>query len=161
MGKSSKPSFSTGTVLVNGQTKASTYKKGNNIVSNYNMSDAEKQAYDYAQSTNQTYTSVDNPDLVYFSSGDYINTIVENGNYMPEAAYTYTYRHVSGFRNELEYLKSCESNALTFDSVPDVMMDSVYIKSLDAFCTVNQFNTYLENGVLVKNEDGTISLGEI
>lgn len=118
-------------------------------------------AYDYAQSTNQTYTSVDNPDLVYFSSGDYINTIVENGNYMPEAAYTYTYRHVSGFRNELEYLKSCESNALTFDSVPDVMMDSVYIKSLDAFCTVNQFNTYLENGVLVKNEDGTISLGEI
>ena len=52
MGKSSKtPSFSVGTVFVNGQNKASTYKKGNNIISNYNMSDAEKRAYDYAQNS--------------------------------------------------------------------------------------------------------------
>mgnify|MGYP006988914875 CR=1 FL=1 len=50
MGKSSSyPSYSGGTVNINGQTKASTYKNGNNIVSNYNMSDAEKQAYDYVQ----------------------------------------------------------------------------------------------------------------
>lgn len=52
MGKSSKsPSFSTGTISLNGQNKASTFKSGNNIVSNYNMSDAEKRAYDYAQSS--------------------------------------------------------------------------------------------------------------
>lgn len=52
MGKSSKyPSYSTGTVNVNGQTKATTYKKGNNVITNYNMSDAEKQAYDYAQNS--------------------------------------------------------------------------------------------------------------
>jgi hypothetical protein len=52
MGKTSKyPSYSTGTVSVNGTTKASTYKKGNNIISNYNMSDAEKQIYDYAQNS--------------------------------------------------------------------------------------------------------------
>jgi hypothetical protein len=52
MGKSSTyPSYSTGTVSLNGTTKASTYKSGNNIISNYNMSDAEKQAYDYAQNS--------------------------------------------------------------------------------------------------------------
>lgn len=52
MGKSSKyPSYSTGSVSLNGVTKASTYKKGNNVISNYNMSDAEKRAYDYAQNS--------------------------------------------------------------------------------------------------------------
>ncbi len=52
MGKSSKyPGYSTGTVKVNGQTKASTYKYGNNVVTDYNMSDAEKRAYDYAQNS--------------------------------------------------------------------------------------------------------------
>jgi hypothetical protein len=52
MGKTSKyPSYSTGTIKVNGQTKASTYKSGNNVISNYNMSDAEKQAYNYAQNS--------------------------------------------------------------------------------------------------------------
>lgn len=49
MGKSSK--YSTGTIKVNGQTKASTYKSGNNIITNYKMSDAEKKAYDYAQNS--------------------------------------------------------------------------------------------------------------
>lgn len=51
MGKSSKkyPQYSSGSVNLNGVQKASTYKVGNNIYSNYNMSDAEKQAYDYAQ----------------------------------------------------------------------------------------------------------------
>lgn len=51
MGKSSKkyPQYSAGTISINGNTKASTYKTGNNVYSNYNMSDAEKQAYDYAQ----------------------------------------------------------------------------------------------------------------
>ncbi len=50
MGKSSKyPAYSGGSVSINGQQKASTYKQGNNIVTNYNMSDAEKKAYDYAQ----------------------------------------------------------------------------------------------------------------
>ncbi len=52
MGKSSKyPSYSTGTIKVNGQTKATTYKKGNNVITNYKMSDAEKQAYNYAQNS--------------------------------------------------------------------------------------------------------------
>lgn len=49
MGKSSK--YSTGTINLNGQTKAQTYKKGNNVISNYNMSDAEKRAYNYAQNS--------------------------------------------------------------------------------------------------------------
>ena len=52
MGKSSKyPSFSGGTVSINGAEKASTYKKGNNVISNYNMSDAEKNIYNYAQNS--------------------------------------------------------------------------------------------------------------
>ena len=46
MGKSS---FTNGAVGVNGQTKASTYKKGNTVYTDYNMSPYEKQAYDYAQ----------------------------------------------------------------------------------------------------------------
>ena len=46
MGKSS---FTNGTVRVNGQTKASTYKKGNTVYTDYNMSPYEKQAYDYPQ----------------------------------------------------------------------------------------------------------------
>lgn len=51
MGKKSKkyPAYSSGTVTVNGSTKASTYKNKNNIISNYNMSDGEKRAYEYAQ----------------------------------------------------------------------------------------------------------------
>ena len=38
MGKSSKyPSYSSGTINVNGTTKANTYKNGNTIVTDYNM----------------------------------------------------------------------------------------------------------------------------
>ena len=52
MGKSSKyPSFSGGTISVNGTDKATTNKKGNNVISNYNMSDAEKNIYNYAQNS--------------------------------------------------------------------------------------------------------------
>ena len=52
MGKSSKyPSYSGGTISINGVDKAKKKKKGNTIVSNYNMSDAEKNIYDYAQNS--------------------------------------------------------------------------------------------------------------
>lgn len=52
MGKrSSYPSYSTGTLNLNGQTKAKTYRSGNNVITDYNMSKAEKKAYDYAQDT--------------------------------------------------------------------------------------------------------------
>jgi len=52
MGKSSKstPAFYGGNVSINGQNKASVNKSGNNVYSNYNMSDAEKSIYNYAQS---------------------------------------------------------------------------------------------------------------
>lgn len=49
MGKKSKPKFSSGTVNINGQTKAKTYQNGNTIVTDYYMSGDEKRAYDYAQ----------------------------------------------------------------------------------------------------------------
>ena len=51
MGKSSKkyPSYSSGSININGAEKASTYRQGNNVISNYNMSNDEKRAYDYAQ----------------------------------------------------------------------------------------------------------------
>ena len=52
MGKSSKyPSYSGGTISINGENKATTTQQGNNIVSNYNMSDAEKNIYNYAQNS--------------------------------------------------------------------------------------------------------------
>ena len=50
MGKSSKyPSYSGGNISINGENKASNYKKGNIVYTNYNMSDNEKRAYNYAQ----------------------------------------------------------------------------------------------------------------
>lgn len=52
MGKtSSSPAYTGGTININGQTKAKTYKSGKNIISDYNMSDTEKQIYDYAQNS--------------------------------------------------------------------------------------------------------------
>lgn len=51
MGKSSKPAYTNGVVSVNGNTIASQYKDGDTVYSNYNMSDAEKKIYDYAQSS--------------------------------------------------------------------------------------------------------------
>lgn len=49
MGKKSKSSYTNTAVRINGQTKASTYKKGKTIYTDYNMSPDEKAAYDYAQ----------------------------------------------------------------------------------------------------------------
>ena len=51
MGKysSSAPSFQGGTININGQNKVKTYKKGGNVVTDYKMSDAEREMYDYAQ----------------------------------------------------------------------------------------------------------------
>ena len=49
MGKSSRPSYSTGTISINGVDKVITRKDGDNVISDYKMSKAEQQAYDYAQ----------------------------------------------------------------------------------------------------------------
>ena len=47
MGKSSKyPSYSAGTITINGSNKANSYKKGNTIYTNYNMSHDESSAYE-------------------------------------------------------------------------------------------------------------------
>lgn len=52
MGKSTKyPSYSSGSVSVNGTTKATNSKSGNNVSSNYNMSDVEKNIFDYSQNS--------------------------------------------------------------------------------------------------------------
>ncbi len=50
MGKSSKyPSYSSGSIYINGQNKATTSKNGNTVTTNYNMSEDERRAYEYAQ----------------------------------------------------------------------------------------------------------------
>lgn len=52
MGKSTKyPSYSSGSVSVNGTTKATNSKNGNNVSSSYNMSDVEKGIFDYSQNS--------------------------------------------------------------------------------------------------------------
>lgn len=53
MGKSSKkyPGYSAGTLKLNGEDLVKTYKKGNNVISNYIMSEPEKSAYRYAQNS--------------------------------------------------------------------------------------------------------------
>lgn len=43
--------YSTGSVAINGDKKATVSKSGNEILSNYNMNEPEKQMYDYAQSS--------------------------------------------------------------------------------------------------------------
>lgn len=49
MGK--KSSYTSGNISINGQNKASTYKKGNTVYTNYNMNDTEKQIFDFAQNS--------------------------------------------------------------------------------------------------------------
>ena len=50
MGKKSKaPSYSSGSVVVNGRTVATSNKSGNNISTHYNMSDAEKNIFNSIQ----------------------------------------------------------------------------------------------------------------
>lgn len=44
-----KPSYSNGSVSINGQNKASTVKYGDTVYGNYNMNDYEKELYDYVQ----------------------------------------------------------------------------------------------------------------
>ncbi|MBR1908136.1 hypothetical protein IJ818_04285 [bacterium] len=56
MGKTSSanvaiPSFSNGSVSLNGENKSSVTKSGNTVNSNYNMNDYEKAVYNYAQKT--------------------------------------------------------------------------------------------------------------
>ena len=46
-----KPSYTSGSVSINGQNKATTTKSGNAVYGNYNMNDQEKELYDYAQKT--------------------------------------------------------------------------------------------------------------
>ena len=46
-----KPSYSNGSVSINGQNKATTTKSGNTVFGNYNMNNYEKELYDYAQKT--------------------------------------------------------------------------------------------------------------
>lgn len=49
MGK--KSSYTSGNISINGENKATTYKKGNTVYTNYNMNDTEKQIFDYAQNS--------------------------------------------------------------------------------------------------------------
>lgn len=52
MGKSTKyPTYSSGSVSINGTTKATNSRNGNNVNSNYNMSDTEKNIFDYTQNS--------------------------------------------------------------------------------------------------------------
>ena len=54
MGKNSKvkyPSYTGGTVSINGEVRATAKKKGKKIVSDYNMPETEKGIYDYAQNS--------------------------------------------------------------------------------------------------------------
>lgn len=51
MSKTTKPAYANGSFSINGKTKATTYKDGDTVRSNYNMNNYEKTAYDYAQKT--------------------------------------------------------------------------------------------------------------
>ena len=52
--KSKYPSYSAGTVTINGNTVATSKKKKNNVTSSYNMGDTEKSIYDGIQDNLET-----------------------------------------------------------------------------------------------------------
>ena len=65
MGKTSNyPSYSSGTVSLNGNTVSSTSKTGNTVNTSYNMPETTKNIYDYAQ--NSLLSSL--PQINVFSS---------------------------------------------------------------------------------------------
>lgn len=51
MGKTTSYPYANGNISINGQTKASTYKKGNTVYSDYYMSPTESKIYDFAQNS--------------------------------------------------------------------------------------------------------------
>lgn len=51
MSKTTKPAYANGSYSLNGKTKATTYKSGDTVKSNYNMNNYEKTVYNYAQKT--------------------------------------------------------------------------------------------------------------
>lgn len=67
MGKTTAyPAFSNGTVNINGNNVASVAKNGDTVTADYNMSNAEKNIYDYAQQSlaaNLPYVNVFSPEV--------------------------------------------------------------------------------------------------
>lgn len=124
MGKSS---YTNGTVRINGQTKASTYKKGKTVYTDYNMSPYEKQAYDYAQKSfaeslpkvnvfsEDTQKQFQNQLKAYKQKGiDTINSVYTPmlDNLKSDIASRFGNFDNSSFLNDLNNIESYRSNAL-------------------------------------------------
>lgn len=125
MGKSS---FTNGTVRVNGQKKASTYKKGKTVYTDYYMSPYEQQAYNYAQKafaeylpqinvfSEETQKQLDNQLKAYKNKGiDTINSVytpmIEN--LKTDIASRFGNFDNSSFLNDLDNIESNRANAIS------------------------------------------------
>lgn len=135
MGKSTNyPSYSNGTVSVNGNTLASSVKNGNTISANYNMPEVEKNIYDYAQ--NSLLSSLPNINVFSQDTQNNINSQVEayKTKALQDLAKTYTPMinnlkndiatrfgnlNNSAFLNNLNAIENNRANAMS-DLVQDV-----------------------------------------
>ena len=72
----SYPSYYNGQVNINGENKASSFLNGNTVTSNYNMTDSEKDLYDYAQ--NNLVSAVKNINTFLPETWDNINSQVKS-----------------------------------------------------------------------------------
>lgn len=139
MGKNSKPKYSSGTVSINGQTKATTSKDGDNVYTNYYMSGDEKRAYDYAQksfadnianiniSDDDTKKSIRNKLNIYAQKG----TKAINDIYTPmieetktDAARRFGNLDNSSFLNSLNSIEENRSDAISSLGQDLVLMEN-------------------------------------
>lgn len=122
-----KPSYSNGSVSINGQNKATTTKNGNTVFGNYNMNNYEKELYDYAQKTlpqlvqnvntfsPETMQSMNKQLDVYKQQGqNYINQIYKPmiENLKNDIASRFGNLNNSMFMNNLNNIESSRSNAV-------------------------------------------------
>lgn len=122
-----KPSYSNGSVSINGQNKATTTKSGNTVFGNYNMNDYEKELYDYAQKTlpqlvqnvntfsPETTKSINNQLNAYQVQGqNYINQIYKPmiENLKNDIASRFGNFDNSMFMNDLNNIELNRSNAV-------------------------------------------------
>ena len=166
MGKSSKyPSYSGGTININGATKASTYKNKNNIITNYNMSDAEKQAYDYIQNSFANSLSSVNvfDDATKQNLQSELNAYTQNGQKLINDIYTPMINNLKtdvasrfgNFDNSvfIDNLNSIESNRA--DAVSNLAQDVMAKRSELINNELSQRYTYLSFLQDVQNQLNT------
>lgn len=153
-----KPSYSNGSVSINGQNKASTVKNGNTVYGNYNMNDYEKELYDYVQKSlpqlvqnvntfsPEVTKSINNQLSAYQRQGqNYINQIYTPmiNNLKNDIASRFGNLDNSMFMNNLNNIETNRSNAVAdlADSLLSRQNELVNNELANRYNYINLLNT--------------------